>query len=89
MKNSTFFNKNILNSYLIEAISDVPSLGSEEYEGYISLTDIHFTDINLSSSASFYVVASFYLNSLQTLNVSLVETTFDRIIFNTPEHLFN
>lgn len=88
IKNSQFFNKNLVNNYIIEASSEQNSLINTEYEGSITLKNITFHDITLTTTASFYISASLYLSSLQTLAISINQITFNQLFVTTPERLF-
>jgi len=62
--NSQFFNKNLVDNFLIEASSEQNSLINTEHEGKITLKNITFHDIAVTTSTSFYVSASLHLSSL-------------------------
>jgi len=86
--NSQFFNKYLVDNFLIEASSEQKSLINTEYEGYITLKNITFHDIALTTTDPFYVSASMYLSSLKTLDISITEITFNQLLSTTPERLF-
>jgi len=62
--NSQFFNKNLVNNKIIEASSEQKSLNQTEYEGKITLKNLTFHNIALTTSASLYSSGSLYLSSL-------------------------
>ena len=49
--NSQFFNKNLVKGFLIEASSEQNSLINTEYEGYVTLKNISFRDVALTTTS--------------------------------------